>query len=268
MSELSYDNWTNCFGHNASESVRLENPKTLPELLAIFDADSNSEEVVWRGQSNMMWAPFPTLYRRLRLSGFADAQINESLIRWAETRIIEDAKRQSLVGEGPGSVTELMACLQHYGGATRLLDVTSNPYVALYFASGGELSSTGVVCRYRVNPEKTLRLEEKAIEWDELLGLAEGGRALHVVPRAYDRRIEVQSASFLMASIAGSLAEPSMFTHQTYDTEVHHVMVLPQLKEPLRRYLAGEGINQRSLFPSIEGFAKEHSVNASIKSLL
>lgn len=29
MSELSYDNWTNCFGHNASESVRLENPKTL-----------------------------------------------------------------------------------------------------------------------------------------------------------------------------------------------------------------------------------------------
>ena len=215
----------------------------------------------------MMWAPFPALYRRLRQSGFSDTQINEPLVRMAEDGIIKDAQRQSLI-DGENSIVEFMARLQHYGGATRFLDVTTDPLVALYFASGGDPRNTGIVYRYRINPERVYRLEKQTVEWNTLINLAKDGRPLHVIPRAYDRRIKVQSGSFLMTSLPDSLAVPNMFTNQTYDAEVHHIWISPQLKSPLRRHLAEKGINKSKLFPSIENFAKAHSTNNLIERLL
>ncbi|WP_165053381.1 MULTISPECIES: FRG domain-containing protein [unclassified Adlercreutzia] len=130
----------------SSGTVMLEVPKTLAELLELLNEGALQESYVWREQSNYMWPLFPSLYRRLRCCGFADSQIDESLVRCAEALLVEHAKLESLLDEKDDDCLGLMAQIQHYGGATRLLDVTHDPLVALFF-SLGDLSTKGVVHR-------------------------------------------------------------------------------------------------------------------------
>lgn len=85
-----------------------------------------------------------------------------------------------------------------------------------------------------------------------------------MIPRAYDRRIEVQSGSFLMTSLQGPLSESNIFTNQTFDSEVELILVDFKLKAPLRSYLASKGLTEQTLFPSIEKFSEENSVDAPV----
>lgn len=56
---------------------------------------------------------------------------------------------------------ELVVRMQHYDGATCLLDVTSSLDVALYFASSGHSEVTGVVYSCRVNPDMRVSIGER-----------------------------------------------------------------------------------------------------------
>ena len=76
----------------------------------------------------------------------------------------------------------------------------------------------------------------------------------------------MQHGAFIMTSLDGSLAEPSLFTRQTVDSEVRQIWILPKLKPFVRRYLATRGIAEESLFPSgIEEFSKARSADAPIR---
>lgn len=145
--------------HPIDEVYKPYVPETLEELLDCFPAGSAADDFMWRGQANLYWTPFPTLYRRIRGSGYSDMQINEGLVRHVESRIIEEARANGPLRCG-GSVLEFMARMQHYGGATRLLDVTSSSDVALYFASSKYDEVAGIVYSYRVNPDMRVSIGE------------------------------------------------------------------------------------------------------------
>lgn len=106
-------------------------------------------------------------------------QIDEGLVRHAESRILEEARANGLLRCG-GSVLEFMACMQHFGGATRLLDVTSSLDVALYFASSRHDKVAGVVYSYRVNPDMRVSIGEQPNgqdpDWYDLTDRCRGGR--------------------------------------------------------------------------------------------
>ena len=75
----------------------------------------------YRGHSNRDWRLLPSIHRRTML-GFEESLIDEFM-----------RKRPDEFPESLG-LFNVIAKMQHYGLQTRLLDITENPTVALYFA--------------------------------------------------------------------------------------------------------------------------------------
>jgi len=82
----------------------------------------NAEQWFFRGQKNSNWDVRPSVFREDNLA--------------TEHLLIDKAQRQNPLEfkECTDSI-EVLTKLQHYGLGTRLLDVTLNPLVALYFAT-------------------------------------------------------------------------------------------------------------------------------------
>ena len=255
----------NCFGNPLAESASVETPACLDKLLQFLN-DRCEPYCVWRGQASYLWAPYPTLIRRLRQYGLTDSQINEAVLRQAECKIVEEARTQQLIGNNNG-ILEFMGKLQHYGGSTRLLDMTHNPLIAAFFASNSLEGETGVIFCYRINPNNVIRIGDDGVTWEDILKLKEPGRPVLVEPQVWDRRIEVQRAAFVALSLQGKLSDPNFYTNATYDSEVQLILISPVLKKALREYLEGLGIVEESLFPSIEMFAKRHAMASPLPRL-
>ena len=104
-----------------------------------------------------------------------------------------------------------MARMQHYDGATRLLDAASSLDVALCFASSRHDEVTGVVYSYRVNLDMCVSIGEQPDSQEPEADRCRGGRSLLVIPWGYEPRIVAQHGAFIMASLDGSLADSIVF---------------------------------------------------------
>lgn len=124
----------------------------IPEILNLaqtlkVDARYN-EMLFYRGQGDKDYSLLPSLARnKLRFS-------NISLLDFERALIESTQKRLPSVFPSSLSPINLLAFLQHYGIPTRLLDVTLNPLVALYFAcqkSGKDGDADGEVIVFKDN---------------------------------------------------------------------------------------------------------------------
>lgn len=89
----------------------------------------------WRGQVDASWALHSSLYRRLALT--KGHNVVESELAEAESEILIDLHRWGLHSHperGRLSVLNQLAILQHYGAPTRLIDITFNAWVGVFFA--------------------------------------------------------------------------------------------------------------------------------------
>jgi FRG domain len=90
----------------------------------------------WRGVIDATWGLHSSLYRSEVDRRRSSAKLDEYKIRAAERDVLIRAHRWGLHNGDRGrlSILEQLATLQHFGAPTRLVDVSLNAYIGLWFA--------------------------------------------------------------------------------------------------------------------------------------
>lgn len=91
-------------------------------------------EFAWRGAVDASWPLHSSLYRRMVWTN--PSHTKEEHLSEQERRVLADANRWGLHFSGFARLPVLyeLAMLQHFASPTRLIDVTFDPLVALFFA--------------------------------------------------------------------------------------------------------------------------------------
>jgi hypothetical protein len=124
--------------------VDIESVKTWDEVNTALHSRFSDKRWVFRGQSNAGWRLETSLERsilRRRIEG-SGGQSFESYITPHPSNFEQplltkfQCRMDKYVSAAPAEneKVEWLALMQHYGAPTRLLDWTTSPYVALYFA--------------------------------------------------------------------------------------------------------------------------------------
>ncbi|HEY3548636.1 MAG TPA: FRG domain-containing protein [Propionicimonas sp.] len=240
---------------------RTPERQVLESLLAeIFSLQSDISVVhLWRGQADARWLPQPTLYRRL-LARYRPDQVTENLVTRYETDLFCEANGR---GFYKGSRLDTLVALQHHGGATRFLDITRNPLIALWFASDPASADTdGVVYHFGLPLNQVLQAHEVG-SWDRLVIPDSAGEVLAYFPRSKDARIRAQQAGFLLTVLDGSLEDRAPFDSDSEGLAVHKVTVPSDVKEQARQHLRDSaGITTVDVYPDFAGFSLANASGA------
>lgn len=144
--------------NSISISSLSEYIKAITSIRDSIIEDGKSETLFFRGQSNKSWDIRPSIFRGGLIS------VEHKIIQTATARVPQEFRECS-------SAFEELTKLQHYGLPTRLLDITMNPLVALYFAclstakvkdkEGNDVDPDGIVyiCTGYEEHEKSYRAQ-------------------------------------------------------------------------------------------------------------
>ncbi len=249
------------------EEIRVESWIELQELLF---GDSWNEEL-GRHRSNFAF----------RGCSVADEDLSTSLAKLGgdaaelEGHLLRNFRKYATRDAVPvDSAWNWLALGQHHGLPTRLLDWTFSPYVALHFAStardrrkrDGVVWMVDYVRAHELAPRAwraELEAEGANVFTTELLAavardlteLEPNGEpfVLFVEPPSFDERIVNQYALFSLLSRLDVSLDDWLDEHQ----EVGRRLVIPaELKWEIRDKLDQAGINERVLFPGLDGLTR------------
>lgn len=176
--------------------------EALLRAVARVSTYSSEARYVWRGQPDLSWGLNPGLVRRLQLRKRFHNPITETLLRGHEQQLLESARAPGY-GRQSGDI-ELLAILQHHGAATRLLDVSSDPMVAMWFAVEDQdrLELDGVLFAINISRAKIIGGTERR-PWNKILDNLAIGDIAYYEPPGADERIKVQRGRFVFSRLTG-----------------------------------------------------------------
>ena len=176
-------------------------------------------ELVWRGVTDSKFWPDNSLYRYLTLEAqkSSDPKLRhppfEDDMKKFENELLKVAR--TLWRFDHLSALEIFAHVRHFGGLTRLLDVTYNPLIALWFAverqEGVDDENVDVrLYAFDVTEKKALldaNWGGRDLPWDSQLTLPArklfGDEPYWIwKPPSYNERIPAQNSAFLVSKIA------------------------------------------------------------------
>jgi hypothetical protein len=181
------------------------NAESLLAKVARITTWSTACQFVWRGHPDQAWTLHSALFERVRRQLGADP--SEVQLREAETRLLAQALRRGVGGTPGDPELQRLAVLQHHGTATRFIDVTTDPMIALWFACEDHDLDDRPGILFAIEVSKA-----KSVEWSDTRPVAEvvdslGPDQLAVYwPRAIDARIQVQRGAFVFGHVPNDLA--------------------------------------------------------------
>lgn len=266
-------------------------PHTLTELTQLLDGDhfSGVQPDAWRGHACAKWTLDSgaarrfvnnnALFRQYR----GDASRLESLISRYEADLVGHAR---LGGHGYAngrrlSDLELLALLQHHGAATRLVDFTSNVFIALWFAClhradekhDGMLIGLDLSAARRVSRQQDVDADladihgEQRLSWWRPSGLSPRIAAQASVLVWSPVRTQSLGYTGYAQGAAGHLDTPYQHHVSRPGLGAVAIAVPMQLKTHMLDYWTNLfGYRRETLFPDLEGFCSVQSARAGFAS--
>lgn len=190
------------------------------------------KKVIYRGVSDINYKLIPRL-GRLKYN-FGDDAIKE------EKKMLLLFKEQSLpfLNFTPSNDWEWLALAQHHGLPTRLLDWTTNPLVAAYFAVEKEHNGDSAVYAYRTR--NFLNISDKP----DPFKIKKIGK---FIPSHVTQRITAQAGLFTI--------HPTP-TEEFDDSAVEVLIISEESRRKLKKELFQYGIHRASLFLDLDNLAK------------
>lgn len=224
--------------------IRVENFAELHQALMKFGMTSLLSMWMFRGQANVEWGVLPRAGR----DGFSLGNDLARFRAWCEAAVAYT--------DLPDNEWECLAIAQHHGLATRLLDWTTNPLVAAFFAVKSEPKSDGAVYafvpRSFVTP-KTMSLDDRYLS------------VYGYNPRPINKRLAVQSGRFTVHLDPQTPLSENHADAVTFN-ELHKIVIPASAKIGLQKELNRYGVNQMTLFPDLDGLSSFIDWNTQLSS--
>lgn len=206
------------------ESVIRSFDEINGQLTDLFEkwVAENKRIFAWRGVVDARWPLHSSLYRRLLWTSEAENAPDEPATRTAESSVLTSVHRWGLHNGDRGrlSILSQLATLQHFGAPTRLIDVTLNAYIGLWFAvqpvleNGVPQADSGVDGRlFAIDiTNRLINEQEDFREWEDELhrpwkDSREAwqrewcGNTWAWRPPAFEARIAAQNGAFLFGGV-------------------------------------------------------------------
>ena len=205
----------------------------MDHVPAILSRVKVGERVIYRGQPDASWNLKPSIGRHYTGKW--------EVVADRERQALKEFKRRSVpyVREKPTSDIEWLCLMQHHGCSTRLLDFTSNPLIALFFASEQLEAKDG-----------RLIMATYTQSYPDALGedLFAHKHAFAYHPPHITERIIGQSGCFVFCG------EPNQHLNER---NCESINIPAQYKPAIRAELKALGISNSTLFPGADGICQD-----------
>jgi hypothetical protein len=220
---------------------------SLAEFLKFIEEHcSEFDDVLFRGQ-NQDWSLLPKL-ARLRLRG-------DLSVRDAERKMLSSLKTRSLpyLDSPPKNDWDWLSIAQHHGMATRLLDWSTNPLAALWFAveKPAQIRKDGVVWVFPPADEDHVSDPDVSSPFDS-------DRTRVYMPKHINKRIVAQHGWFTVHYMRKQDSRFVPFQNNTrYKSRLMKLRVPGNAFPTLRSELDRCGVNAATLFGDLVGLCQD-----------
>lgn len=255
-------------------NARIGAVRTFYDRVILQSEAAEDEQFFYRGHSDAMNHFLkPGIYRPLPGRAELAVEKEEILYKEAVRRCPEDFDRCR-------SAFEHLGKMQHYQVPTRLLDITTNPLVALYFACQDDekMEADGEVYAFRVKKSEIKYFDSDAVSvvanlakrpvtfspdndmdyllheirhekphFMDMIDREDLGRVFCVLPKLNNPRIIRQSGAFFLFGIDGEKRKQAEFR-----VPFRRYTISAAGKKKILADLAKFGIDESTLFPELE----------------